>query len=152
MLTTSQAAARLGCTRQHVVDLCDRGDLPFVKVGTHRRIRERDLPHRLTEDQRRSLWYHHAVAGALVADPETVLGTANANLDAWMAKPGNRAAPWLRQWRTILDGGVDAVLDVITAPTQRAADLRQSTPFAGVLPADERARVLRRWFEQRPAA
>lgn len=152
LLTTGQVAARLGCTRQHVVDLCERGDLPFVKVGTHRRIRARDLPRTLTDDQRRSLWYHHAVAGALVADPAEVLGRARDNLESWLAKPSNRATPWLEEWQRILDEGVESVLDVMTSPTQRAADLRQSTPFAGVLARDERERVLQQWTDLRRSA
>ncbi|WCE40601.1 helix-turn-helix domain-containing protein [Brevibacterium sp. BDJS002] len=37
-LTTGETAKRLGVSRQHVVDLCNRNELSFVKVGTHRRI------------------------------------------------------------------------------------------------------------------
>lgn len=152
MLTTSQAAARLGCTRQHVVDLCDRGELPYVKVGTHRRIRERDLPHRLTEDQRRSLWLHHAVAGALVADPDAVMANALETVRRRLAQPGDRARVWHERWQEILEQGIEPTIDALTSPTQLAADLRQSSPFAGALQPETRERVLRRWFEQRDAA
>lgn len=60
--TTGEAALILNSSRQHVVDLCNRGDLPYVTVGTHRRIRRSDLEAvaertlGLTRDQRRSLW------------------------------------------------------------------------------------------------
>lgn len=37
-LTTGETAKKLGVSRQHVVDLCNRNELSFVKVGTHRRI------------------------------------------------------------------------------------------------------------------
>ena len=43
LLTTGEAATLLNCSRQHVVDLCDRGDLPFTTVGTHRRVRRSDV-------------------------------------------------------------------------------------------------------------
>ncbi|MEA2025318.1 MAG: excisionase family DNA-binding protein, partial [Chloroflexota bacterium] len=43
LLTTGQAAMLLGTTRQHVVDLCSRGVLPFAMVGTHRRVRRDDV-------------------------------------------------------------------------------------------------------------
>jgi excisionase family DNA binding protein len=74
LLTTSEAAALLGSSRQHVVDLCERGRLPFIKVGAHRRLRRIDvdavLRADLTRDQLKALWLHHAVAGRLVVDPD----------------------------------------------------------------------------------
>jgi excisionase family DNA binding protein len=38
LLSTGEAAGLLGVSRQHVVDLCDRGDRIFVRVGSHRRV------------------------------------------------------------------------------------------------------------------
>lgn len=42
-LSTGDVAEILGVSRQHVVDLCDRGDLPCTRFGSHRRIRRSDL-------------------------------------------------------------------------------------------------------------
>jgi len=43
MLTTQGAAERLNVSRQYVVRLVDRGSLPAVKVGSHRRLRASDV-------------------------------------------------------------------------------------------------------------
>lgn len=42
-ITTQMAAQIMGCSRQHVVNLLENGDLRFSKIGTHRRIAFQDL-------------------------------------------------------------------------------------------------------------
>lgn len=42
-LTPNQAATLLKMSRPHLLTFMDRGDLPFHRVGTHRRIKTKDL-------------------------------------------------------------------------------------------------------------
>lgn len=147
LLTTGQAATVLGCSRQHVVDLCESGALSFVTVGTHRRVRRADVDalagRVLTRDQERSLWLHRAVAGRLVTDTEDVLNTATRNLRRLaQVHPSGMAARWLRRWEEILAHGVDGVFEALTSSAGWAVELRQNSPFAGVLSESERATAL----------
>lgn len=42
-MTTQTAAEYLGCSRPHVVKLLQEGEIPYTKVGKHRRVRFQDL-------------------------------------------------------------------------------------------------------------
>ncbi|WP_339608206.1 helix-turn-helix domain-containing protein [uncultured Roseivirga sp.] len=42
-MTTQAAAEVLGCSRPHLIKILDAGDLPFTKVGKHRRIKYEDV-------------------------------------------------------------------------------------------------------------
>src|ERR1700693_4005084 len=87
LLTTGEAAQLLGTSRQHVVDLCKAGDIPYSVVGKHRRLSRHDVEalragsSRLSRDRRRRLRLAHRVAARLVEDPDTVWSLARDNLD-----------------------------------------------------------------------
>lgn len=151
LLRTGEAAELLGCTRQHVVDLCDRGVLPFSRVGSHRRVRLEDVmqiaagatPGSLRRDQERNLWLHAAVAGVLVSEPDIVVQRAKANLDRLIADhPRGQARRRLDEWQRILHGPITAIVAVLTSPSERSIELRQNSPFAGVLEPERRRAIL----------
>ncbi|BEL01938.1 helix-turn-helix domain-containing protein [Actinoplanes sichuanensis] len=150
LLTTGAVAEILGTSRQQVVNLCERGDLPFVMVGKHRRITRsavEELLHprpKLTRDQLKSLWLHQAVAGLLVTDPDAVLSKAAENLDRLMVQhQGTMTEIWLTRWREKLRQGPGAVLKTLTSEDPEAVELRQNSPFAGVLPQAQRQQALK---------
>lgn len=159
-LTTTQAAHILGCSRQQVVNLCERGELPSESVGTHRRLRRVDVESyvrrrgigELTRDQRRSLWVHRAVAGRVAADPVGTLALARRNIDRRLREqPASGSERWLRRWRELLDRGPEEVMDALTSSSPASRELRQNSPFAGVLSESERLAILDAFQRANPA-
>jgi excisionase family DNA binding protein len=149
LLTTGEAATLLGTSRQQIVNLCGRGDLPFVMVGKHRRVARSAVEallrprQSLMRDQLKSLWLHQAVAGSLVTDPEAVLGKAAENLDRLLIQhQGTMTEVWLSRWREKLSEGPGAVLKTLTSEDPESVELRQNSPFAGVLSQSQRRQVL----------
>lgn len=88
-----------------------------------------------TPDQTRSLLRHLEVAARLVSEPERVLSIARANLQRW---GGTKRHDQER----LLEQPPARIALLLTESSQDAADLRQGTPFAGVLtPAMRRAAI-----------
>jgi len=149
VLTTGETAKILGTSRQHVVDLCNKGSLPFVTVGRHRRVTRHDVEvlrtrtRRLTRDQLRSLWLSHAVAAAVVRDPRGVLDKARLNLRRLLDSSARGSARvWLQRWEKLLDGPVEDVLEALTSKSPLSRELRQNSPFAGVVNDNDRRTIL----------
>lgn len=157
-MRTGEVASRLGVSRQHVVDMCERGQLPFKRVGVHRRISEQavsDLLEKHQESPERgslSIWLHAAVLAQLFRDPDTVIQKARSNL-ARMRTTGAaaRSERYLREWEKILDAGTGSIADVLLDRSDNAATLRSCTPFTGVLPSSEVAAIKAAWREHQRA-
>lgn len=150
-ITTTEAAAILGCSRQQVVNLCNRGELPSGSVGRHRRLRQEDVESYarrratggMTRDQLRSLWVHRAVAGHIATDPVETLRLAKANAVRRLAQePGSGSAHWLARWVRLIDQGPEPVMEALTSTSNASRELRQNSPFAGVLSEPERMTIL----------
>jgi len=153
LLTTGEAAKLLNSSRQHVVDLCERGELPYTTVGTHRRISRSDVEavrartQRLNRDQRRSLWLAYATAGRIVEDPDGALALARRNLERMRGTSRGQASRWLDEWAGLIAGPIERLLAALVALSPKSRELRQNSPFAGLLSEAQRARVLREWQE-----
>jgi transcriptional regulator with XRE-family HTH domain len=100
----------------------------------------------LTREDRRSLALHAAIAERLKNAPETVLARARASLLRMQTlHPGAR--PLLGEWRVFLRRPLEALVPVLLDPSPWGRDLRQVTPFTGVLSAKERAEVYRQFAQ-----
>ena len=96
----------------------------------------------MTREDRRSMAYHHAVARALLADPEPILERAHRNLDKLTALHPHAGALFecWRKWLALPPAALAERL--ATATDQTTLDMRQVSPLSGVLSARERRRVL----------
>jgi excisionase family DNA binding protein len=150
MLTTGEAAEILGVSRQHVVNLSNRGEIASTKVGAHRRIPLSEVERLrgrsgLTPEREKSLRLHQALIGDLLENPDAVISKARENIARWLPqqRPDGMSASYLREWECILDSGLDRILDALTATDEKSYELRENSPFAGVLSQERRAKVLR---------
>lgn len=155
LMSVGEAAERLHTSRQHVLDLCARGLLPYVVEGAQRRLRRADvealISPALTREQVEQLWLHHAIAGKLVTSPAPVLAAAAINLRRLRRFEAGRGrlGDLLDLWQQVLDGGPQIVLDALTSSAAYAVELRGASPFAGILSEMERRNVLTALAESR---
>jgi len=102
------------------------------------------VTHQLAEE--RSLALHSEVARRLRERPE-LLDAARERVRGWL-ETGCVSRHWAEAWDEVLTGALDDVIALITDSSQRARDLRQSSPFAGVLEPRVRWEILRRYRER----
>jgi len=88
---------------------------------------------------RRSLAYHQAVAGRL---DERLVAEARDRVDR-LSADGHMHPTYAERWREILNLPLDRIAEEIAAESPEARDLRQSSPFAGVLNEHERGRIIK---------
>lgn len=87
---------------------------------------------------RRSLAYHRALARSL---NQRMVDDALRQVWKWRLQ-GRIDSRYADRWEEVLRGSVDDVRKAISEDSQVASDLRQSSPFAGMLSEPERRKVL----------
>jgi excisionase family DNA binding protein len=158
LLRTGQVANRLGVSRQHVVDLCEQGELSYVMVGAHRRIPEHAVTSKLMhmrtphDGKQQSLWLHAALILKVINDPGAVIGIARRNLAGQRRSGSAHSAAYIDEWESILDAGVGLVIEAFLDPSDHGAILRSCTPFTGVLSQDEVRSIKKVYRELRDSA
>lgn len=87
-----------------------------------------------------SLLLHHLVAVRLRSNPG-LIEKAKSNLRNWLKKTPNVAA-WL-EWEEILEKKtLDEVLAILVSESDEGQRLRSSSPFVGIITAQERKTVI----------
>ena len=94
--------------------------------------------------ERTSLLLHDAVAERLSREPELV-EIVRRRVEGWI-QDGSVSPPYAKAWKELLDEPLPRLLDALRERSERMHDLRQVSPFAGVL--DPRTR----WALRRAAA
>ena len=87
------------------------------------------------------------IAGILRQDPGK-LQLALDWIEERMADPGysEHSKDALQEWLDVAQAkGLDGILDVLSDRGENATRMRQSSPFAILMPQDERVRILRRY-------
>ena len=85
---------------------------------------------------------HRAVAERLRAEPALV-ERARSRVASWL-REGTVARPVAEAWRAELSRPIEQLAAFLVNPSQEARDLRQTSPFAGVLDPRTRWDIWRR--------
>lgn len=92
----------------------------------------------------RSLALHCLIAEKIRQDP-TLFDRAKATLARWRTTVCEGSQPYLEEWENLMNQGIEACLAVAVEDSERAAALRQSSPFCGILSEQERLAFLKAW-------
>ena len=94
----------------------------------------------------RSLALHERVAER-IAEDASLVDAARARVRRWR-DAGLMHPRWAARWSTLLDLPLGQLRAALLDPGQEGRDLRQSSPFAGVVPPRERWQIWRRCGEE----
>jgi hypothetical protein len=85
---------------------------------------------------------HRVIADRLRAGDSSPIAIARANLARWRTQFGGALPAAYEEWITLLDDGIDGVIQVLEGSTEEAIRQRSNSPFAGVLSPSERWEIL----------
>ena len=109
------------------------------KLTAARLLPESDGPTRRHRDaELRALAFHRAVARRL---DRQLVRDAKRRLRKWQ-EDGHIDPRWRNRWETLLEQPLDEIRRAISSDDETAADLRQSSPFAGSLSEPERRKIV----------
>lgn len=99
----------------------------------------------------RSFEMHRVIARILRADPSALVRVV-AQMESRLNDPdySESLKDCVREWQAIVISGVDRVLEVLNDRGEEGRRLRQNSPFAILMPQEERLRILRRFTRDEP--
>jgi len=148
---TQRRLAELGGTSQPKVSDYEAGRVVPSAAVLFRMVRacgqDIELSVRQADLSRREVAYdielHRLVVTELVRAPDAVLAKARANLGRMRAVDlDGRTLPWLERWEVLLSRRGVELVEMLLATDQASVDLRQTSPFAGVLTDEQRQAAL----------
>jgi len=83
---------------------------------------------------------HRMVAERFLQDPVGVIRFARKNLEQWHQQ--GVECDDFQVWKSLLTGPPQLIVETLTGSSEEAIRLRQSSPFAGFIPDDDRRRIL----------
>ncbi len=102
---------------------------------------------RLTREDHRSLSYHRALIKILRKDSASAIQRAKRTLTK-MEKGHPEAKPLFDRWWAWLGLPTEELISRILDPGMAAREMRQVTPFAGLLGPKERVRILKKFRKE----
>jgi len=101
----------------------------------------------MTREDKRSLAFHRAIVEILRKDPVPVLTRVKRNLEKLTEMhPG--AQLLFNQWKDWLTLPLENLASKILDPLAEAREMRQVSPFSGLLSPKQRARILRQFRKE----
>jgi hypothetical protein len=138
---STSAARELGGRRLHVMEpALVEGRMRADALEPKQLVAATDAGSTESHDrtERRNRAYHAAVARRLTRD---MVRDALHQLRRW-SEEGNIDPRYAAQWEALLDRPLPEIRRALAEDSQRARDLRQNSPFAGLLSEPERRKIL----------
>ena len=101
----------------------------------------------MAREDLRSLAFHRAIADLLRENPELIVKHASKNLGK-LASMHPGAGTLFDRWREWLSFPPEILIEKILDPQQGACEMRQVSPFSGLLNAQQRTQVLHGFREE----
>lgn len=100
------------------------------------------------ELDQRSLELHCLMANKVRQDPSLYLKIGK-TLERWKRIVSEDSLPLILEWEKLYKTSLDACLAVATENSERANQLRQASPFCGILTPKERTQFFQSWKASR---
>jgi transcriptional regulator with XRE-family HTH domain len=145
---TQQELATSGGTSQSTIAAYESGSKSPTLRTVENLARSQNLELRvdfkppMTREDLRSLAFHRAIADLLRKNPELIVKRTRKNLGK-LASMHPDAGTLFDKWREWLSFPLETLIEKILDSQQEACEMRQVSPFSGLLNAQQRTQVLR---------